>query len=51
MVINLGVKKDKPQPVIYYLLKNMLKKSVPTVSAKFLKFDAVNDKINDCFEF
>ena len=33
---------------------DMLKKTVPTVPArlrqKFLKFDVMKDKINDCFE-
>ena len=39
--------------VIYHPLMDMPKKTVPTVPVslkKFLKIDAMNDKINDCIE-
>ena len=48
--INLGVKKDKPQSAIYHPLMNMLKNTVPTVPVKYLQFDVMNERIDDCFE-
>ena len=51
-VISLGVKKDKPQLVIYHSLMDMLKNSTYGTSEtlKCSQFDVMNDKINDCFE-
>ena len=50
--MNFGVKKDKPHPVIYHRLMDMLKATVHTVLARFkvLQFDVMNDRINDCIK-
>ena len=49
---NLGVKNDKSQLIIYHPLMDTLKKSIhgTNKTSKFLQFDIMNDKINDCFE-
>ena len=52
--INLAVKRDKPQAVTYHPLIYMLRISNTygtSKTQKFLHFDVVNDKINDCLEF
>ena len=50
--LNLGVKRDKLQPVIYHLLMDMLKKQYQRYQSnlKFLQFDVMKYEINDCLE-
>ena len=46
-------KKGKPQPAIYDPLMDMVRTTinkVPVRLKKFLPFDVMNVKINDCFE-